>query len=153
MKFNISSKAIFLLFAVFTSTTVFAQDTPTSISEKFFANYEKEGAKVALDTLYKTNAWMDRNKDAVNQLVKKLEGLDDDFVGKYYGYELLLEKKLSNSYVLRSYLVKFDRQPIRFTFQFYRPNDHWKIFSFEFDGEIDEEVEQAAKLFYMNMGF
>ena len=53
--------------------------------------------------------------------------------------------------ILKSYLVKYDRQPIRFTFQFYKPNKEWRIHSFKYDGNIDDEIEEAAKLYYFKL--
>lgn len=51
-----------------------------------------------------------------------------DYIGKYYGYEIITTKKFSESFELHSYLVKSDRQPIRFIFKFYKPNDKWVFF-------------------------
>jgi len=94
---------------------------------------------------------MERATDAITKIKSQLEGLNEDYVGKYYGYELIVEKKLGESYILLSYLVKFDRQPIRYTFQFYKPKDKWSIYSFQFDGSIDDEIEEAAKIYFLDL--
>ncbi len=146
MKIGFKMKLALPIVLVFFTLTGIAQTSPEQMVETFFVNYEKDGASIALDNLYSTNKWMSRAKDAIENLKNQLEGLNEDFVGKYYGYELIVEKRLSESYVLLSYLVKYERQPIRFTFQFYKPNDVWLIYSFQFDGDIDEEIEEAAKL-------
>jgi len=125
----------------------FAQNSPQETVEQFFVEFENKGGSVALDNLYKPNKWISRNTDAITQLKSQIEGLNEDYVGKYYGYELILEKTLTDSYILMSYLVKYDRQPIRFTFQFYKPNKEWVIYSFKFDGAITEEIEETAKLY------
>ena len=104
-----------------------------------------------MDNLYKNNKWINRATDAITNLKQQLEALNEDYVGKYYGYELITEKKLSDSFILMSYLVKYDRQPIRFTFQFYKPNNEWITFSFKYDGNIDEEIEESAKVYYLNL--
>tara|TARA_R110002111_G_scaffold129666_2_gene194472 strand:- start:787 stop:1233 length:447 start_codon:yes stop_codon:yes gene_type:complete len=140
-------KKIALFLCLFGCLSVFSQNESTDIVHGFFNNFEEKGATIALDELYGTNEWISRSSDAISKVKTQLEGLNEDFVGKYYGYELILEKKLSDSYILMSYLVKYDRQPIRFTFQFYKPNDTWRIQSFSFDGDLDEEIEEAAKLY------
>lgn len=119
--------------------------------DKFFIDYQNSGSSEAIDKLYSTNKWMDRATDAITKLKGQLEGLNEDFVGKYYGYELIVEKKLAESYILLSYLVKFDRQPVRYTFQFYKPKDNWLIYSFKFDGGIGDEIEEAAKLYFLDL--
>ena len=144
-------RIIFLLLTVMLGFNVEAQTKPEEFVKTFFENFENEGASVALNKLYSTNDWIKRNEDAITNLKSQLEGLNKDFVGEYYGYELLVEKKSSESYVLLSYLVKYDRQPVRFIFKFYKPNKDWKIYGFKFDGDIGAEVEEAAKLYYHSL--
>lgn len=144
-------KLFILIGALTYSQHSFAQGNPDQIVETFFDNYIDLGASKALDQLYSSNQWMSRATDAINSLKSKLEGLNEDFVGPFYGYELVIEKKLSESFILRSYLVKFDRQPIRFTFQFYRPNEQWVVHSFKYDGNMSSEIEEAAKLYYLDL--
>lgn len=139
-----------VLIALF-STQCFAQINPDRIVESFFKEYEKEGSTKALNTLYESNKWIDPNGSALISLKEQMETLTEDFIGKFRGYELIVEKKLADSYILRSYLVKYDRQPIRFTFQFYRPDKEWMLFSFKYDGNIDDEIEEAAKLYYFRL--
>ena len=129
------------------SSGLYAQNTPKEIAEQFFDDYVKDGASAALDNLYFTNKWINRSADAVTNLKSKMEGLNLDFVGEFHGYEMLAEKKLGQSYVLLSYLAKFDRQPIRYIFQFYKPNDQWVVYSFKYDSSIDSEIEEAAKVY------
>lgn len=140
-------KKTILIITLFVSFTAAAQSDPTDVVELFFTEFKEKGVAVAVDNLYKPNKWISKSADAIIQLKSQLQGLNEDYVGKYYGKELILEKKLADSFILMSYLVKYDRQPIRFTFQFYKPNDIWMIHSFKFDGNLDVEIEEAAKLY------
>lgn len=140
-------KQVLLITLFFASFFSFSQSTPKEIAELFFKEFKESGATVAIDNLYKPNKWISKNTDAIIQLKSQMAGLNEDFVGKLYGHELMFEKKLADSYILFSYMVKYDRQPIRFTFQFYKPNTEWVIYSFKYDGNISEEVEEAAKLY------
>ncbi|MDY7395762.1 hypothetical protein UMM65_10945 [Aureibaculum sp. 2210JD6-5] len=144
-------KAYLTIILVSFSLISFAQNSPKEIVSKFFTDYKNEGASKALDNLYSNNKWMNRATDAITQLKQQLGTLDEDYVGKYYGYELIVEKKLSDSFILMSYLVKFDRQPIRFTFQFYKPDNEWRTHSFKYDGSIDDEIEESAKVYYLDL--
>jgi hypothetical protein len=151
MKRNFYQKVALVIPFFLLTLTGIAQNTPKEIAEYFFKDYKANGASAALDDLYSTNKWMSRATDAISNLKSQLEGLNEDYVGKYYGYELITEKHLAGSYVLLSYLVKYDRQPIRFIFQFYKPNDKWVIYSFQFDGNIDDEIVESAKLYYLDL--
>jgi hypothetical protein len=53
--------------------------------------------------------------------------------------------------MLYSYLVKYDRQPLRFIFKFYKPNDKWVLYSYALDDSLDDEIQEAAKLYYLNL--
>ena len=140
------------LLAVFACTNaIYAQNAPEDLAKKFFTDFETQGSAKALDNLYSTNKWMSHTGDIMRNLKSKLSELNEDFVGKYYGHERLVKKELANSFVLISYLVKYERQPVRFTFEFYKPNDKWITYSFQFDTEVDDEIESAAKLFYLEL--
>lgn len=142
------------LFVIILFTCIFnikAQKQPEQIIEDFFKNYETKGASYAIDDIYKTNPWTVRIQDAINNVKTQLERFDKDLVGEYYGYEKLITKKLGDSYILYSYFIKFDRQFLRLTFQFYKPQTEWRLYSFKFDDSFDDEIEEAAKLYYTNL--
>lgn len=123
---------------------------PEDLIKKFFSEYTGN-TSTAIDNLYATNAWAARMKDGIENIKKEINSYTIDYMGKYYGYEPIIKKQFSESFILFSYMVKYDRQPLRFTFQFYKPNDKWTIFSFKIDGNIDDEIEEAAKLYYLNL--
>ncbi|HKK64167.1 MAG TPA: hypothetical protein VJ951_16495 [Bacteroidales bacterium] len=139
------------IIVILASFSLRAQDNPESVIHDFFENYETEGASLAVEKLYATNPWTSRIQDAINNVKTHLERFNEELVGKYYGYEKLTTKKLGDSYVLYSYFMKFDRQFLRLTFQFYKPNKEWRLASFQFDDNFDEEIEEAAKLYYQDL--
>jgi len=128
-----------------------AQETPEEMVTTFFATLKAENSDAALDQLYATNSWMSKNMESIQSLKEQMAGLTEDFVGTLHGHDLIIEKKLTERYRLLSYLARYDRQPIRFTFQFYRPDETWKIYSFKYDGSLDDELEEAAKMYYLDL--
>jgi len=48
-------------------------------------------------------------------------------------------------------LLRYDRQPIRFTFEFYKPDKEWVLFAISFDATLDDEVEEAAKVYNLSL--
>lgn len=127
-----------------------SQSTPELMAESFFETFTKRGSKIALDELYATNEWMSLSADAIQSLQNQMASLTPDFVGECHGYELITTRKLTESYILLSYLVKFDRQPLRFIFQFYKPLDKWRVYSFQYDGNLDSELEESARILNLN---
>lgn len=143
--------SIGFVFVIFLVLQGQAQETPESMIAEFFKTYKEEGSSKALDDLYATNPWTARVQDAIDNIKNQLGRFDEDLVGKYYGYEEIVTKKLGDSYILKSYFLKFDRQFLRLTFQFYKPKDEWRLYSFKFDDSFDDEIEEAAKLYYLEL--
>lgn len=126
---------------------------PNEIVTEFFSIYNEKGVDNALSYIFSTNDWMEqRSKDGISNVKMQLNSLVD-LVGKYYGYEYITEKSIGKSFKLYSYLVKYDRQPIRFVFIFYKPNDKWMIYNFKYDQELAEELEDAAKAYRLKENF
>jgi hypothetical protein len=118
------------------------QQTPVDISKKFFEVY----ATKPMDAIDQLFADVKKNKqvnDDITAIKKNLKvTIDQD--GDYNGYELITEKGIGNTVKLLSYIVKYDKQPVRFVFVFYKPKDAWKIYTFQFNTNLDEELNNAA---------
>lgn len=132
------------------SLTLSGQTNPDDLISNFFKEYAKTPSK-AVEEIYATNPWTTRIQDGIERMKNEVNKYTIDYVGKYYGYELITKKQFSESFVLYSYMVKYDRQPMRFIFKLYKPNDKWTLFSFKIDSDLDDEIEQAAKLYYLNL--
>lgn len=143
-------KLIVFTTLTFFSVITYGQSNPDELITTFFKEYAKSPVK-AVENLYATSVWTSRNKDGIETIKNEIAKLNVDFVGKYYGYEPIIKKQFSESFLLSSYMVKYDRQPLRFTFELYKPNDKWVLFSFKFDTDLDDEIEEAAKLYHLNL--
>ncbi|TDU34492.1 hypothetical protein BXY82_2817 [Gelidibacter sediminis] len=135
---------------ILTSINLFAQSSPQKLIDTFFATYEKDAGKAVKD-LYATNRWTERIKDDIDKIIGTVNGFTDNYMGQYYGHELITKKKFAESFILYSYLVKYERQPIRFIFKFYKPNEEWVLFSYALDDKLDDEIQEAAKLYYLDL--
>ncbi len=143
-------KIILFAFTLVLTAKLSAQSTPEDILTPFFKEYAKNPAK-AVDEIYATNPWTIRIKDGIETMKNEVNKYTVEYVGKYWGYELITKKQLSESFVLYSYMIKYDRQPMRFIFKLYKPNDKWTLLSFKIDSDLDDELEQAAKVYNLNL--
>ena len=143
-------KIVFFILMFSATGILFAQSSPQSLINDFFETYEKDAGK-AVKGLYSTNIWTERIKDDIDKIIGTVNGFTESYMGKYYGYELITSKKFAESFILYSYLVKYDRQPLRFIFKFYKPNDKWVLYSYALDDSLDDEIQEAAKLYYLNL--
>ena len=139
-------KQLLVIVLFFTMPSVFGQSDPSEkITDSFFKTYKQSPTKAYTD-LFENNKWMNDKRSDVETVKIKL----DDFLrglGEYFGYELITEKSAGESYLLKSYLIKYERQPLRFTFLLYRPNDKWQLQNFSYDTNIEEELGEAAKAY------
>ena len=143
-------KKLLIIVLISTSGILFAQSSPQDLLDNFFTTYEKDAGK-AVKELYATNKWTDRKQDDIEKVISTVNGFTESYIGKYYGYEIITKKKFAESFELYSYMVKYDRQPIRFIFKFYKPKDNWVLYSYSLDDSLDEEIQEAAKLYYLEL--
>jgi hypothetical protein len=115
-----------------------------AVIDEFFKKYKEEGTGPALDYFFGTNKYFG-NAAGLTQLKAKLDSVRQS-LGTYIGKELISQKSASGSLVLYSYLVKHEVQPIRFTFIMYKPHNDWVFYRFLFDDQLDNEMEEGAKI-------
>ena len=145
--------AILVIFTCIFYSNTYAQTQPapagaaingvTTYIDKFFKTYEKDGTSKAIINIFKTNPLVDST--SLRGLIAKID-TTRGLVGLYIGKELIVQRKASNSLVLYSYLVKHQNQPVRFTFMFYKPKNEWVIYRLYFDDQVDNELEESAKI-------
>jgi hypothetical protein len=134
----------FLLIYCLLSIVSLAQSTNEDITSSFFKDYEKDPLNAYMH-VFSQNKWIAEKKSALETNRIKLKDLLDQ-LGDYDGYELITEKRAGESYILKSFLLKYDRQPVRFTFILYRPKKSWVLQNLSFDTDIDTELSEAAKV-------
>jgi len=118
--------------------------TPQEIIDTFFKSYQKNEPVKALDELYSHAPWLkEKNENIENLKIKFAELKNRD--GEYYGYELLNEKNIKNTFTIYTYLVKHDNSPLLFTFEFYKPNKDWIVYSFSYDYNFVGDMEKTTK--------
>lgn len=120
-----------------------AQSGDDQITEEFFRQYALDPMK-AFDYAFATNKWMDRNQDAVENLKNQYSTLLP-LIGNYYGYDLITEKTMGNHLKVSSFILRYDRQPMRLTFIFYKPKDRWQVQNLKYDDKLPEELEESAR--------
>ncbi|MEQ6121136.1 hypothetical protein [Reichenbachiella sp. MALMAid0571] len=139
-------KNLIIIIALFSSINCFAQNSPSGIINTFFNKYENEGSNIALDYLFSTNKWMGDSKTQIDNIKLNLSGTLE-LIGNYYGYEEIILSSIGNDFKLYTFLVKYDRQPLRFSILLYKPNDTWRLQNFSYDDNLDEELDEAAKAY------
>lgn len=61
--------------------------------------------------------------------------------GKTVATEFIREGRIGESFVQYTYLQKFERHAIRWTFVFYKPSDHWLVNAVSWDDGVHQLFE------------
>lgn len=142
-------KLILLLSLTFlTSIVTFGQNSTDELTSIFFEKY-KSNTNEAFDFIFGTNKWMGENKDGTEKVKFQLREYAN-LMGEYIGFEKLTEKSLGESLIVSVYLVKYDRQPLRFIFKYYKGKEKWMLYNLKFDEIIDDELDEIMKYDYLN---
>ena len=131
--------AIYLVISLSIFQSSFCQKTPKAFVDHFFEVY-RDKPEQAVSGLISNNKWLASAHDEMDTLIQQLTGLTR-VLGKYHGFELTSEKHLGANLVLFGYLVRYDRQPLRFFFSFYKPGDEWIPYTFSFDLDFMQELK------------
>lgn len=147
-------KKIFLIGLLFYSFNSVAQDDPQKIIDKFFNLYTTKNANEAVDYIFSTNKWMDDSKDQIENVKFKLNGTLK-LLGDYTGHSLITTKMVDEHLTLYTFMVRYDRQPLRFSLLFYKPSTEWRLLNFSYDDNLSSELDEAAKAYRLktNLGY
>ena len=124
-------KAIVLAGALALASPAFAQSTgPDAVADTLFGLIRSGEIAKAYDGLGRGTV-LDQKKlelqNVANQTTAALQ-----IYGKVLDWELMSEKKLSQSYVARSYLLRTERGPIFFNLHLYRGAQGWTVLNIYF---------------------
>lgn len=145
-------KKFVLISLMFYSFVSSAQDDPQKIIDKFFSLYTTKNANEAIDYIFSTNKWMNDSKDQIENVKFRLNGTLK-LIGDYTGHSLITKKTVGEHLTLYTFMIRYDRQPLRFTMLFYKPKNEWRLQNFSYDDNIDEELEEAAKAYRLKENF
>ena len=126
------------------SSTIIEGDDYHDIIVTFFSKIKIGEVDNAIDFLYSSNPWTSYMIDDIKQVKSQMIKLTD-LVGDYQGYELLTEHVVAKRYAYLYYFIAYERQPIKFVFEFYKPKYKWMIYGFSFNAELTNEIEQGIK--------
>lgn len=135
--------AFSLMFMLFPSISYSAEDYKVEIKE-FFDLYEEGRFDEAIDRIYQSNKYRDKIQDQLINLKTNLRGLSD-LVGEYKYKAHIEDIVVADQFVQSTYLLIFDRQPVRFEFQFFGKKGDWTIYLIQYDDGLPAEVLNSAR--------
>lgn len=141
-----SMKLSILFITCLLSLNSFAVNTVDYQSEidGFFALYKAGKSNEAVDFIYKSNKYVSSIPDQVKNVKTQLAALQG-LVGDIHNIGKIDTYTVGDNFVHVTYLVTYDRQPIRYEFQFFKVKQGWRVYSFSFDDDLTGEVSALAR--------
>jgi len=141
-------KTIVILFVTLTSLILpfesKAQEGIDDILKTFFQYYGEGKTDQAVDYVFSTNTYLGSAQQQIIGIKEKLKTITS-VIGTYYGYEKVIQKEMGKSYIIVKCMVRHDRQPLFFSFMFYRPDQKWQLQSLRFDDKLEDDDLQEIK--------
>ena len=132
---------VLFLLAVVLAMPAQAQ-SPEEQVQRFFELYAAEG-EASVDSFFTNNPYIEKNREGVDGLKAQLRDVLG-LVGPFRGYEVVAIRALGERLVNYLVVVGHDRQPLRFAFTFYRPQDVWQAQPFRYNDDFTGDFEQTG---------
>lgn len=131
------------------SVQMIGQSAARNMLDGFFTEYAAGDPESAFAYVNGLRSGQEGPRGALNiaDLQQQFITLEKQF-GSYYGYDLIQEEQLGPNFERYICLVRYQQCPIRFMFEFYRPDQTWKLFTLRIDRRLNTEIrESGAKTF------
>jgi len=136
---NLKSTLLLFPFITLLAFSLFAQNSTQEIIDEFFTKYEKS-PMMGIDFIFETNKWMiENNSDGISNVKTQLSNVLNQ-IGSYQGFDQLAICTLGDNYKVINYMVRYERQPLRFIFIFYKPKNTWQIQNFQFNDSFEDLI-------------
>ncbi|HPB02146.1 MAG TPA: hypothetical protein PLZ67_04260 [Bacteroidales bacterium] len=130
-------KLFFALLLFIPALYINAQETTyQAVIDNFFSIYKNDGREKAIDYIFSTNPFLEPNSEQVTAIKLKL-ATAVAVIGDYYGFDPVSVKELGPAMTIGTYMVRYKRQPLFFTFILYKPDKIWQIQTLRFDDKIE----------------
>jgi len=120
-----------------------AQKASSDITDQFFEIFKGDPLQ-AIDYAFATNPYLESEKLAIETLKNKYKNAISQ-TGTYLGFEKIMEKDIVDRYKVCSFLLRYEKMPIRFTLIMYRAKDTWCVNQLYYDSSMQVELEASIK--------
>ncbi|HKP78055.1 MAG TPA: hypothetical protein VJU34_02900 [Phenylobacterium sp.] len=118
-----------------------AGSNPNAVADQFFSRVRSGEVAKAYQDLGR-GTLLDQKQMELQNVANQTASLLQLY-GKIIDWEMMSEQKLSESYVIRNYLVRTERGPVFFNFHLYRSPGGWVISNVYFT-DILKNLMQSA---------
>ncbi|GIX41049.1 MAG: hypothetical protein KatS3mg129_0782 [Leptospiraceae bacterium] len=128
-------KFIFIILIIF--PIILKANEPVKIVNTFFELYKERGVEQAIDYLFSNNPILYSKSNSISNLKNTLKNIEK-VLGKYHDFSIIFNENYYKSLQIIITYVRYEKQPLRYLFVFYKPDNKWLTFRFEIDTKFPE---------------
>lgn len=113
-----------LLIICFTNNLL--SQEPKEIVDGFYKVLKEKSSYEAIDVLFDANDIVEIDMNVRENVKTRVYSMVKN-AGKLNGYELVKEERLASCIQKVTYVFKYDKKPILFEFEFYKPKEVWEV--------------------------
>ena len=135
----------FIFFSFFGLATLQSQSAVKDLVNGFFMEYEAGDPSSAFAYANALRPKEEGRRGALSEadLQAKFVELEKQF-GKYFGYDVMVEQEVVPNFVRYICYARYEYRPVRFTFEFYRPNGTWHLYALRIDRRMNTEIIEQS---------
>lgn len=135
---------LFLALSAFVINTINAQPgaKPHQIANAFLKAYDETGLRGAREKLLAV-ANPGLGSTLLNKIQSQLSGIDTSFA--FVNWVYVGDVSLTNDFICKSYLLKYDDKPYRLELLFYKKQGNWFIQDISVEANLFPEMQRAGR--------
>jgi outer membrane lipoprotein-sorting protein len=136
---------LFILLTIFIRGIHAQSNEPEKIVKNFFDLYKQNRIEQALDYLFSSNPILYNKSESIKNLKNTFTNIEK-VLGGYKDYSISYNQEHFESLKIIITYVRYEKQPLRLLFVFYKPGDKWIMYRFEIDTKFPENfINQVLK--------
>ncbi len=133
----------FLFLFLFFHIPLSSNEVPEKIVSNFYSLYNERGIEPAIDYLFSNNPVLYSKGESIHNLKQTILNIEK-VLGKINSYSVLKNVDVNDSLKVIITFVKYEKQPLRFLFVFYKPDKKWMTYRFEIDTSFPDNWIDAV---------
>ncbi len=136
---------LFVLFTIFICGIQAQSNEPEKIVKNFFDLYKQNRIEQALDYLFSSNPVLYNKSESIKNLKNTFTNIEK-VLGSFKDYTISYSQEHFESLKIIIIYVRYEKQPLRLLFVFYKPENRWITYRFEIDTKFPENfINQILK--------
>lgn len=116
------------------------------VINRFYGGIKKSDYDRSLIELLRSNPDINLKDSGTIDLEEKFSNINRTS-GNFISFTIVRKREIANDISVYSTIAKYEKKFYRFVFVFYKPTQIVKLYKFQFDENVETELEESLKLY------